>query len=201
MGQRTNKPRRRGRRKDVKNLQRTETGFVNQHGVTITAEERKELERLVARANYKRKKQLAAQAELPRMVAGKPTGTTQGSLQVMGWESDLIITRKSKSLQRFATREGFEYYMSHLKDVLAPDYEQRMIRQYKKNYLKGLLEHHGGSAMDIYMKVRMMKPEEFMNVVHSNEEMEIKAYYPTNEAEGVGIREGLRATLGMKSKE
>ena len=86
-----------GRKKGTKNLKRLDDGRLqNQNGVIFTEAEKKALERLVNSANAKRVKMLKMEATLPRMVRGVDTGQTIGQLQLMGKESDFIITRKRK---------------------------------------------------------------------------------------------------------
>lgn len=189
-----------GRKKGTKNLKRLDDGRIqNEHGVVFTEAEKKALERLVNSANAKRTKMLKMEATLPRMVRGVDTGQTIGQLQLMGKESDFIITRKSKSLQRFNTRADFDKYMSYLEKVNRKDYIRDRIRLYKRNYIKALQNVSGDLSKDIQMKVRMMKPEQYMRMVASNEELEINFFYTTQQLEGKLNQ--IRAALHMKLKE
>ena len=189
-----------GRKKGTKNLKRLDGGRLqNEHGVIFTEAEKKALERLVNSANAKRVKMLKMEATLPRMVRGVDTGQTIGQLQLMGKESDFIITRKSKSLQRFNTRADFDKYMSYLEKVNRKDYIRDRIRLYKRNYIKALQNVSGDLSKDIQMKVRMMKPEQYMRMVASNEELEINFFYTTQQLEGKLNQ--IRAALHMKLKE
>ena len=189
-----------GRKKGTKNLKRLDDGRIqNEHGVIFTEAEKKALERLVNAANAKRVKMLKMEATLPRMVRGVDTGQTIGQLQLMGKESDFIITRKSKSLQRFNTRADFDKYMSYLEKVNRKDYTRDRIRLYKRNYIKALQNVSGDLSKDIQMKVRMMKPDEYMRMVASNEELEINFFYTTQQLEGKLNQ--IRAALHMKLKE
>lgn len=189
-----------GRISGRKNLKRNDAGnLVNESGVVFTPAEKKALENAVNRANYKRKKMLNEAAQLPRKVGGHDTGDTVGSLQLMGRESDFILARKSKSLQRFKTRDQFEKYMQHLDRVNSPDYINDRIRQYKRNFMKTIENVYGEEAKDILMKVRMMKPEEYMKKVESDETLEIGAVIPSD-AKVPGRLNELRRALGMKEK-
>ena len=189
-----------GRKKGTKNLKRLDDGRIqNEHGVIFTEAEKKALERLVNSANAKRVKMLKMEATLPRMVRGVDTGQTIGQLQLMGKESDFIITRKSKSLQRFNSRADFDKYMSCLEKVNRKDYIRDRIRLYKRNYIKALQNVSGDLSKDIQMKVRMMKPEQYMRMVSSNEELEINFFYTTQQLEGKLNQ--IRAALHMKLKE
>lgn len=189
-----------GRKKGTKNLKRLDDGRLqNEHGVIFTAAEKKALERLVNSANAKRTKMLKMEATLPRMVRGVDTGQTIGQLQLMGKESDFIITRKSKSLQRFNTRADFDKYITYLEKVNRKDYIRDRIRLYKRNYINALQNVSGDLSKDIQMKVRMMKPDQYMRMVASNEELEINFFYTTQQLEGKLNQ--IRAALHMKLKE
>lgn len=189
-----------GRKKGTKNLKRLDDGRLqNQNGVIFTEAEKKALERLVNSANTKRTKMLKMEATLPRMVRGVDTGQTIGQLQLMGKESDFIITRKSKSLQRFNSRAEFDKYITYLEKVNRKDYIRDRIRLYKRNYIKALQNVSGDLSKDIQMKVRMMKPEQYMRMVASNEELEINFFYTTQQLEGKLNQ--IRAALHMKLKE
>ena len=101
-----------GRVSGRKNLIKLEGGKVqNQHGVVFTEEEKKALERQVNRANRTRMKMLEEEGNLERHVEGKPTGQKVSTLQNMGKESDFIISRKSKSLQGFKTKQINQLFM------------------------------------------------------------------------------------------
>lgn len=189
-----------GRKSGTPNLKKTPTGqLVNQYGVVFTPDEKKALESSVNRANAKRKKMLKEAATLPRMVRGQPTGDTVGSLQLMGKESDFILARKTKSLQRFRTREDYDRYMKNLTRVNSPNYLDDRIRLYKRNHMKALENAFGDDAKDIIMKIRMMKPKDYMKMVQSDEGLEIGYIYDPSQASG--RLNQMRASLGMKLKE
>lgn len=189
-----------GRKKGTKNLKRLDDGKLqNQHGVIFTEAEKKALERLANSANAKRRAMLKQEATLPRRVMGIDTGQTVGQLQLMGKESDFIITRKSKSLQKFNSREEYERYIDYLKKVNSRDYITERIRQYKRNHMKALENAFGDDAKDIIMKIRMMKPKDYMKMVQSNEDLEISYIYDPSARDGKMNQ--IRASLGMKLKE
>lgn len=189
-----------GGRSGRKNLKTLSDGSVrNQHGVVFTLADKKKLESAVNMANRKRKKQLKEVATMPRKVRGVDTGDTVATKLEMGYESDFIISPKTKSLQRFTSREQFNKYMKHLKDVNSPDYLDNRTRLYKRNYMEALKRVHGDDAKDIVMKVRMMKPADFRRMVEQEEFIEINDIYaPEDKA---SERERIRASFGMKSKE
>lgn len=189
-----------GRVKGRKNLTKLDNGnLLNQHGVEFTVSERKALESAVNRTNRKRKQMLAQEADLPRMVAGKETGQNVGQLQLMGKESDFIIARRSKSLQRFKTREDYEKYMKQLETINSPTYLDDRIRLYKRNHMKALENAYGDDAKDVIMKIRMMKPKDYMEMVQRDESLEVSFVYDPSDR--TARLNQMRAALGMRLKD
>lgn len=175
-----------GRVAGRKNLKRVDGGLLNQHGVVFTQEQKKALERAVNRSNYQRKKMLAEEARL------NPQAT---QLRLMGKESDFIITRQSKSLQRFKSMAEYEAFMDKQARIQSGAYLEEKTRLYKRNYIKAVqneLEDAG-----IAMKIRMMKPEDFRKLVETmGDDMEITYVYdPTTK---VARRNKIRSLLGMR---
>ena len=188
-----------GRQAGRKNLVRVDGGYQNQYGVTFTEEQKKALERAVNRSNYKRKKMLEHEAKQPHLIGGKATGHSRQQLQLMGKESDFIISRQSKSLQRFKSMEDFEKYMDKQASIQSGEYLDDKTRLYKRNYMKALDNAFGDDAKDVKMKVRMMKPEDFRALVEKDELAEIGYIYdPSARA---GKLNQIRATFGMKEKD
>ena len=138
-------------------------------------------------------------ATLPRKIAGTDTGDTVGSLQLMGKESDFILQRKTKSLQRFKTKEDYNRYMKNLRRVNDRNYIDERVRLYKRNHMKAIENAYGAEAKDIVMKIRMMKPADYMKMVQSDEMLEINYIYDPSARSGKMNQ--LRASLGMKLKE
>lgn len=189
-----------GRGAGRKNLKRTDAGMLlNQHGVEFTEAEKKALESAVNSANRKRSKMLKQEATLPRMVNGVDTGQKKGQLHLMGQESDFIIQRKTKSLQRFKTHEEYDRYMKNLERVNSRDYINERLKLYKRNHMKAIQNEFGDDAKDIVMKIRMMKPDEYMKYVQSDENLEIGFVYSPEQREG--RMNAIRASLGMKLKD
>ena len=175
-----------GRQTGRKNLKRVPGGYTNQHGVTFTEEQKKALERAVNRSNYQRKKMLGEEEKL------NPQAT---QLRLMGKESDFILSRQSKSLQRFKSMADYEAYMDKQARIQSGEYLDDMTRLYKKNYMKAVANELDDPG--IAMRVRMMKPEEFRKIVETHgDEMEISYVYdPTTQ---VARRNKIREILGMK---
>lgn len=189
-----------GRVKGRKNLKRDEAGnLINTHGIQFTEAEKKLLEREVNKANKRRMKMLEEEGQLPRKSGGKDTGDTVRSLQLMGKESDFIISRKSKSLQQFKTKEQFERYLENLKIVNSPTYLDDRTRLYKRNHMQALENVFGDDAKDVMMKIRMMKPEEYRKMLQSDEMLEINYIYDPSARSGKLNQ--IRQSLGMALKE
>ena len=189
-----------GRKKGTPNLVKLEGGNIqNQHGVIFTPEEKKALEQAANTANRKRMKMLENEGNLPRMIGGIETGDKVKSLQLMGRESDFIITRKSKSLQRFKSHAEYERYMKNLERVNSRDYVTERIKLYKRNHMAALDNVFGDDAKDVKMKIRMMKPKEYMELMQKDELLEIGYIYDPSQKSGKLNQ--IRAALGMKQKE
>lgn len=189
-----------GRKAGVPNLVKTgRDTLVNQHGVTFTTQEKRALESAVNSANRKRARMLKEEAALPRMSAGKNTGQTVGELHKMGKESDFIITKKTKSLQRFKTKEEFTRYLENLRIINDRNFIDKRTEMYKENYIKGLENVFGDDAKDIIEKVKGMKGKEYRQFVQSDEDREIGFIYSAEDYHGrLNV---IRATFGLRQHE
>lgn len=184
-----------GRKEDVPNLKRVAGGIQNQHGVVFTPEQKKALERAINRSNYRRKKMLEEEKRLnPKKAQEK------GQLLLMGKESDFIITRQSKSLQRFKSMEEYEQYMDKQARIQSGEYLEERTRLYKSNYMKAIDNVFGEAGAGVRMKVRMMKPEKFRELVETlGDEMEIGYIYDPQAR--IGKLNKIRSLLGMRELE
>lgn len=189
-----------GRKKGSKNLKKLSDGnLLNQHGIVFTPQEKKALENAVNRANRKRVKMLEEEGNLPRLVGGKDTGDKVSSLQLMGKESDFILSRKDKSLQRFKTKEEYSRYLKNVERVNSPTYIDDRVRLYKRNHMRAIENVFGDDAKDVLMKIRMMKPTEYMKLIQSDEMLEVGYVYDPSARSGKLNQ--IRASLGMRLKE
>ena len=189
-----------GRKKGTPNLKRTPEGFINQHGVTFTPEEKKTIENAVRRSNRKSKKMHEIFDALPYKIEGRETGASVKEMRTMGKELDFSIAPKSASLQRFKSKEEFDRYMKNVDRVNSPDYVVKRARQYKENYKKAILQHYSyDEASDVLMKIRMMKPEDYIRNVATNEELEIGYVYGAENREAK--LNAIRSALGLKHRE
>lgn len=175
-----------GRTPGRKNLKKTETGYINQYGVEFTKEQKRALERAVDRSNYRRKKQIAEADAL------RPENK---QLRLMGKESDFIVSRQTKSLQRFKSMEDYEKYMDKQARIQSGEYLEERTKLYKRNYMKAVQNELGDSG--IAMKIRMMKPEKFRELVETHgDDMEISYIYDPHAQ--IARRNRIRELLGMK---
>ena len=178
-----------GRQTGRKNLKRSSGGYTNQYGVTFTEEQKKDLERAVNKSNYRRKKMLGEEAKL------NPNAT---QLRLMGKESDFIITRQSKSLQRFKSMADYEAYMDKQAKIASGQYLEDRTKLYKSNYMKAVMNELDDPG--IAMRVRMMKPEDFRKLVEEHgDDLEIKTIYGPEAR--TARRNKIRELLGMKTIE
>ena len=182
-----------GRSKGKKNLKHVDGGVINKHGVFISDEEAKQLVCDVNKSNRIRKKMLAVEDADNKGKKDTP------NLRTMGKESVYSISRQSKSLQRFKSREDFEHYLDKQHRIHTGEYQLERARAYKRNFIESLLDVYGDDAKDIAMKVRMMKPDEYMRMVAQDEVLEIS--YVDSQSKVAGRLNQLRVHLGMKLKD
>ena len=180
-----------GRGSGAKNLKKTDTGFQNQHGVTFTAEQKKALEQAVNKSNYRRKKMLTEAEKL---------NPNHSQLRLMGKESDFIISRQSKSLQGFKSMAEYEKFMDKQARIQSGEYLDDRTKLYKSNYMKAIDNVFGEAGAGVKMKVRMMKPEKFRELVETlGDEMEIGYVYDPQAR--MGKLNKIRSLLGMRELE
>lgn len=180
-----------GRGTGKKNLKKVDGGLQNQHGVIFSKEQKKALEKAVNRSNYRRQKQLA---EADRL------NPNHSQLRLMGKESDFIVTRQSKSLQRFKSMEEYEAFMDKQARIQSGEYLEDKTRLYKSNYMKAIDNVFGEAGAGVRMKVRMMKPEKFRELVETmGDEMEIGYIYDPQAR--MGKLNKIRSILGMRELE
>lgn len=181
MGYQKKKPTSQGRsgRKNLKYLD--DGSIVNQYGVTFTDAEKRYLESKVVLANRKRKQMLQKEGQLPRRANGQTLQDRVATLHLMGKESDFILAKKSKSLQRFRSREQFDSYVKNLERVLEPDYVDKRTEQYRQNYITALERAFGSEADDLISHIKSLTPEAFRERIASDEDLEIHYIYPTDD--------------------
>lgn len=181
------------------NMKRVDGGWMNQHGVVVTDAERRAMRRATKKSNAKRAAEVAAWKSQPHKVGETELSTDKSQLLTMGKEAEFIVAHQHGDPQRFTTRAEFEKYMQRQERIASGEYERDKIRMYKRNFTTALLETYGDDAKDIAMKVRTMKPEEYMRMVANDERLEIR-YVPSLEKVDGRLNE-LRQALGMKLKD
>lgn len=181
------------------NMKRVEGGWMNQHGVVFTDKERRAMKRATAKSNAKRAAEVAAWTEQPHMVGGTQMAADKSQLRLMGKETEFIVSHQHGDIQKFKSTEDFTKYMQKQARIASGEYEREKIRLYKRNFTQSLLNTYGDQAKDIAMKVRMMKPEEYMRMVANDERLEIR--YVPSDVKVDGRLDELRQALGMKLKD
>lgn len=185
----------RGKRRG-KNLTVGVDGYVyNQYGVEFTIEEKKRLESLVNTANAKRRRMLRKEEQMQLFTGGEAQGVGVAE-SFMGRESDFVIQAKTKSLQRFRTREDYENYVRNLERVNKRDYINVRIEQYRDNYLKALKQE--GFDDSIINAIAQMKPKDFMKLSQSEEYARFGFVYDNGQREAVtrGLIAGIKRITG-----
>lgn len=167
-----------------KNLHVTPKGVRNENGVWISNEEKKHLVSLVNSANRKRKRLLDLEKSLPRMVGGKEiAGSSIGELQSMGYESDMVMHPKTKSIQKYRSKKEFNMYIKMLEKVVKKDYINQRVDLYKQNKIKSIVNVYSDSpagraeVAKIVEKIQKMSNEQFMKAVMSDEALGIEFDY------------------------
>ena len=169
-------------------------------GYNISREEKELFEQLTQGANHRRNEMKSMLNLLPRKLEGVEVGGTVGELRSMGRNVEFVLAEKNKKWSDFKSKESFDRYLNRLRVINEPNYVQDRIRLYKQNFTKSLLETYGPQARDIAMKIRMMKPEEYMKMVEADESLEI-GYYADSDDFVPGLLNKLRRSLGMKEKD
>lgn len=190
-----NKEQKKGRQKKVPNLKKSGGNLINQHNVEFTVAEKKHLESLVNSANRKRKRMKEKEENLFRIVGGKVTTQKISEVRTLGDESDFILQPKSKSLQRFKTRDDFERYIRNLERVTKRDYIPMRQKIYKENHLKAI-ENTFGKDNEVYQTIANMPMNQYLQTVASDIDfLEIQYIYSEEDIE---IKlEAMRESLGL----
>lgn len=175
----------RGRKAGSKNIKREGEFLVNQHDIKFTDAEKRKLESLVNSANRKRRRILKAEGDLERFVAGRATGQSIAeSVGRMGKESDFVLAKKTKSLNRFRTKKDYDRYIANLERVVKRDYISERVKQYRDNWAKSIESVYGEDkeAQELIKRIETLDVKEYIKAVQEDEALEIsEVYMPTNE--------------------
>ena len=164
-----------GRVEGRKNLVKGSDGtLTNKHGVTFTQDDKKALERAVNRSNYQRKKALAEWVK---------KSEEKGQHYAWGKDPEFIVSRQSKSLQRFHSREDFERYLKKQEDIQSGAYRDYRTDIYKENYAKGLIKEFGADGEEIKEAIMKMDRAKFRELVENEKLEDINFIYGAEERE------------------
>lgn len=184
------------------NLKRDNGTIINQYGVEINEDEARRIRNLVQRVNRKREKMLKEFKDKPLFYGGQRLDESREQLMLMGEEMDIMIRKRSASLQRFKDRRSLNQYMRQLENVASADYMSYRTKLYKRNYMEALQNQYGmypGLLKGVLMKVRMMKPEAFAQLVGMDRLFQIKEHYSLGGA--LDRLKAVREKLGLSNPD
>ena len=175
-----------GRKKGQKNLKRVGKRYENEHGVQFTEREKKQLESLVNSVNRKRKKIMTDKKLLDtRTALGVDPDFVFGfhsEKNLWGTGADTLLTKnRSKSLQRFKTKEEFKTYMKDLRRLSDVKYVEKRIKMAQKNKIKALESVFGDDAKEMVKGLRRLSPEEYQKVLSNHSLPSINYMYSDEE--------------------
>lgn len=176
----------------------------NQFGVRFSLEDKKTLEVKVNTANAKRNRMLKKEEEVDFFVGGKRIKghTARSSRSVLlDDESDFILKQKSKSLQRFSSREEYENYINNLNRVNNREYISGRVALYQDNLIKAL--ENEGFPQDLIDKVKSLSPREMMLLQSSEGTFNFGFIYDEAQRGAVeaGINAGIARIKGQRAKK
>lgn len=160
-----------GRKKGQKNLKKVGKKFENQYGVLFTENEKKKLESLVNTVNRKRKSIMTDERKKDvRSALGVHPDFEYGvhpEKNLWATGADTLLTRsRSKSLQRFKTKDEYRKYMKELKNLSSKDYVTKRMKLHKKNKIKALKSVIG--EHDIVKGLRKFSEKEWGEIIAKN---------------------------------
>ena len=175
-----------GRKKGQKNLKRIGKRYENVHGVQFTEREKKQLESLVNSVNRKRKKIMTDKKLLDtRTALGVDPDFVFGlhsEKNLWGTGADTLLTKnRSKSLQRFKTKEEFKTYMKDLRRLSDVKYVEKRIKMAQKNKIKALESVFGNDAKEMVKGLRRLSTNEYQKVLANHSMPSINYMYSDEE--------------------
>ena len=196
----TKKPAKSGRAKGSKNLIRKDDTIINQYGVQISEAEARRLRSLVNSVNRKARKMEKEFSNKPLMYGNRPTGEDRVQLKLMGDELDLIIRKRSASLNQFQSRKQLQAYMRSAERAAKIDYTDVRGKLYKQNLLKAIDRNYGQFPeliKGVKMKIQMMTQKQFQELIGTNRAFQIGFQYSTSEQ--ISRIANMRDFLGLSS--
>lgn len=191
-----------GTRAGKKNLIRTDDLITNQYGVQITKEEARQLRNAVQTVNRKRKRMLEQFKDKPLFYGNKKLPEDRQQLALMGEELDLMIRKRSGSINQFRTQADFKRFMRNVEQAASKDYEQYRAKLYKQNYMEALKNQYGEFPellKGALMKVRMTPLNKFAEMVGTDRLGQIKEHYSLGGK--LERLKALREKLGLRNPD
>lgn len=175
-----------GRKKGQKNLSHTGGRTTNQYGVSFTENEKKKLESLVNSVNRKRKNILTNPKMLDtRTALGVDPDFIFGvhsEKNLWGTGADTLLTKnRSKSLQRFKTKDEFRQYMKDLKRLSDKAYVDKRMKLYRKNKIKAMKNVFGSDVKDIVKGLNKLTDKEYKEILANHSLPSISFMYTEEE--------------------
>ena len=188
-------------RQGAPNLIRNDDYIINKYDVKISQDEARRLDLLVRKVNRKRKKMEQTFKDKPLFYGKQRLDENRDQLRLMGEEMDIMIRKRSASLHQFTSKGAFNKYMKSLEKAASTDYIDYRAKLYKRNYMQALKDNYGEYPellKGALMKVRMMKPSEFIEWVGTDRLGQIKTHYSL--AGKVQRLNDLRDRLGLRDR-
>lgn len=192
----------RGRAKGQKNLIRKDNTIINQFGVKFSQDEVRQMQNLVRRVNRKREKMLKAEAGQPIYWGNRKLDEDRDQLRLMGEELDLVIRKRSASLQKFKSRREFNHFMKMTAKASETDYLDYRGKLYKRNLITAIKEQYAGfpdEIKGILMKIQMMPQKEFQEKIGNNRLFQIHYHYSIGGQ--LSRIQGMRDFLGLRNSD
>ena len=123
-------------------------------------------------------------------------------LALMGEELDLMIRKRSGSLNQFRSQEDFKRFMRNVEKAASKDYEQYRAKLYKQNYMEALKNQYGEFPellKGALMKVRMTPLNKFAELVGTDRLGQIKEHYSLGGK--LERLKALREKLGLRNPD
>ena len=181
------------KRKGNKNLVKLDDGVKNKYGVIFTDEEKRALESKVNSANAKRRKLLKDRNSDIRTIFGVAQDYNVGDDFT---SRDFLFAKKTKSLQRFKTKQEYDTYINYLNRVNQRDYIDKKLSIYKDNYIKAIDKTFSSDGKQAIEKIKNLNLNGFAKLMNSELYSGISYIYSFEEYQ---IRlEGLNAILGVE---
>ena len=191
-----------GTRAGRKNLIRKDDLITNQYGVQITTEQARQLRNMVQTVNRKRARMIEQFKDKPLFYGTRQLSEDRQQLALMGEELDLVIRKRSASLNQFRSPQELKRFMTNIEQAASRDYEEYRVKLYKKNYMEALKNQYGEFPellKGALMKVRMTPLNKFAELVGTDRLGQIKEHYSLGGK--LERLKALREKLGLRNPD